>query len=97
MGVGGGESLAFVRRLWKMNHRGRRRGGVASRRKTSGRGEKSRRRANNHTFTCRNMADIRADGETSQLWGGKMYETEEKKVSRLQQERLNKSVRLTLL
>lgn len=45
------------------------------------------------------MADIRADGETSQLGGGggTMYETEEKKVSRLQQERLNKSVRLTLL
>lgn len=44
--------------------------GGPSRRKTSGRGEKSRRRANNHTFTCRNMADIRADGETSQLWVG---------------------------
>lgn len=27
-----------------------------------------------------------------QLWGGQMYETEEKKLSRLQQKRLNKSV-----
>lgn len=38
-----------------------------------------------------------ADGEMSQPWGGEMYETEEKKVSRLQQERLNKSVCLKTL